>query len=75
MKNCVIALLILASCAYILPSPSSVDDLSMQLLQATDDVAVILVYNKIKPDYVVHQPFYVMFDPQITPNDNFEKSL
>ena len=38
-------------------------------------MAVILVYNKIKPDIVIHTPFYVMFDPQITPNDDFEKSL
>jgi len=32
MKNCIFALLLISAFAFILPSPTSVDDLSVQLL-------------------------------------------
>ncbi len=63
MKFCVLNLLIWLSLSFVIQTPTTVDDLSLSLLKAQDDVSVILVYNKVKPDIVVHTPFYVMFDP------------
>lgn len=61
MKIVVLALIALIglSNGYLLPAPKNIDELSYSLLQASDDVAVILVYNKVQP---IHPLFYRMFD-------------
>lgn len=64
MKIAVVSLLTLLTLtsAFIQPAPLNIDELSFSLLQASDDVAVVLVYNKLMPDPTAHSHFYRMFD-------------